>query len=283
MFGDNINRSNLQKVLGDLEDSPPEKQLKIQKEKTGIETEALLAAYEICLRAKPSVHHPGNNSNSEANEFCLEQIIKSGTTEISAQLISQFAQAMVAYDGQDYFEYVTGIFLNMLIKTSYKQGNNNFKLDLRQASPINYLGDRLSGAKRRRLNVTVDGNIGYNCWDNSVYCTTKIHGNTADTFAHKAGFSSFSVAGNLGNECFDRVLGLKINIGGKTGKYLGQYADQCTITVNSPPGWRFGAGATNTKFMSRSAKTIKYIKQYAGMGCTFYILEGKKEKFVGRK
>ncbi len=274
-------KRDLKKVLGDLEAYKPERQLKVEREGIWPATKALLDAYEKCLGSGLASH--GRWTSESETEKCLEQITNTGVDEIQPKIISQFAQSVIAYDGENNFCNATGFFLNALIQKSYKQGNNNFKLDLRQAKPINYLGDKFFGKKRRRLRVSVIGNLGDYCWDNSIYCTTKIQGNVADSFARKVGFSRFSITGGLKNECFAQAYNSKIEIGGETGTYCGNYADRCTVTMNGRPGWRFGAGAKNTKFRSVSEEVIWKIKQHASRGCTFFLIVDGKDKLVGKK
>ncbi len=273
-------KRDLKGILGDLEEPVQEKPLRVEPGTIEPANQNLLKAYEHCLKNRLGISSRPDWKNIHNSH--LEAIANSGVETVTGKMITQFSQAVIAYDGDDYFRFVTGPFLSALIRMSYGQGNNDFLLDLRQASPVDYLGYAFMGQKHRRLKVRVRGNLGHACWQKAVYCSTKIEGNVGQ-IGQSSGFSGFIVAGNLGEECFSSAWSLDIKITGNTGKYCIDGAKYCTVTVDGEPGYRFGASAKNTKFISLSKDTLNYIKQHAGKGCSFYLLKDRREVLIRQK
>lgn len=163
-------------------------------------------------------------------------------------------------------------YVSSLINTSYKHGNNDFILT---AYGGDHLGALLSGTKKNRLRLKVDGDVGFGFGMRSRFCDFTVEGDGAELFGSDAYCCNFK-AGNLLYQCGNKSKKCTFHVGnvgemcGRDAEYsafiirgdcdeqLGHYASSCRFLVQGDTSGQCGAMADNSTFELHGKVVLKF-------------------------
>lgn len=106
----------------------------------------------------------------------------------------------VLSSGEKRLVHFVGSLANRLIQDSYDAGYNSFTLTTGNFA-IHSIGHGLEGSSSRKLEVTVNGNMGSFCGFSSSYASFLIKGDTQGSCAQLSEFSSYFFDGDIGWSC----------------------------------------------------------------------------------
>ncbi len=142
----------------------------------------LLKKYEYLVSKKEYVCDSWGFEGLQVEHKKIQQVL-------TPDEINQFFQLTKAYETKEYHGDITGEFITVLIRNSYKAGYNDFTLDASMLLPLRRLGSRyLSsdhvGQKEGNLvRMFVDGDLGYGCFGSTEWVEVVINGNVENSFA----------------------------------------------------------------------------------------------------
>ena len=105
--------------------------------------------------------------------------------------INLFLQTTIRHEQHKNYDWATGHFISELIQNSYDAGHNDFTLSTTALKRIHNLGSYLEGTKKRPLEITIKGNIGYSCGCSAKNAAFNIKGNARDSCGFCAENSTF--------------------------------------------------------------------------------------------
>jgi glutamate synthase domain-containing protein 3 len=134
-----------------------------------------------------------------------------------------------------------GDFLNNLIQQSYKSGYNDFILNV-QDTRIYGLGLHLKGVPENKMNITIQGNAGFEFGSGSKHCI-------------------YTIQGSTGDECGRFSTGCTFNVQGSTGEWCGWNSKHSTFNIKDETGSCTGRNSTNCTFTSLNKKTYEKMQK----------------------
>ena len=153
------------------------------------EFETLLLKYELALELDIS-----------PREKYLREMKKT-VGVLTPEEIDLFLQTTVRYENHEKYCSSTGYFISRLIQDSYDAGHNDFTLNTKGLRGLDKLCTELKGKKKNPLKVTINGNAGNCCGEDSKRSLFYIEGNAGDDCGRVSKKSVFCVSGDVGSKC----------------------------------------------------------------------------------
>ena len=222
-------KAQMQSPFYDLP-SPDEK----KKPKEGIPNlEGLLKKYEEVLELDYLEFAEAVNS--------IDQILE-------PEEINAFLQATIVFEDSKDYILNTGEFISKLIQNSYDKGYNNFILNTKSLIEIHSIGDKLEGAEKKPIEVTIEGNTKNLCGYRSKNAIFNIKGNTGEWCGEESKNSIFNIEGNAGGNCGKYSTNSTFKIKGNVGDYCGTFSKYSTYSIEGDVADDCGYHAENSTF-----------------------------------
>ncbi len=144
----------------------------------------------------------------------LDQMVKEPIESLTPEKINAFLMITSQYQDHHFYGPNTGLFVSRLIRQSFYDGNNNFRLETYDIKNIGNLGSYLEGTIDKKIMITIDGNAGDNFGSSSKHCWFVVNG---DLGAYTANFSEicrYEFSGDIdygGGESLSKCLFITTN------------------------------------------------------------------------
>ncbi|HLD00250.1 MAG TPA: hypothetical protein VJC39_00730 [Candidatus Nanoarchaeia archaeon] len=167
----------------------------------------------------------------EANDY--EGEIKTIDDILAPSEINAFLQMTIGFEQHQNYDWRTGYVISHLIQKSYDAGNNGFVLNTQKVKRLNNLGYKIQGTKKRKIELKIEGDVGYDCGWNSNNSTITIGGNTGNDCGWNSTDSTIIIGGNTGYNCGWNSTDSTIIIGGNTGYNCGWDSNNSTFKIKN--------------------------------------------------
>lgn len=205
--------------------------------------------------------------------------------------IDLMLQKMLSSEKEDK-DHVRGSFLNRLIQDSYNEGYNGFILTTGDAK-VDCLGWQLKGNSKRKLEVTVKGNLGDWCCYDSEFVSFVVEGGVGSRYGAHSRSNVLDIRGRTGNDCGLKSWYSSFNIQGDTGQGCGSESEYSSFEVGGNAGYDYGSlakyglfsiegnlselwcgsGSQNSTFITSNKATYRTLKKNVP-GNFFWFLPG---------
>ena len=134
----------------------------------------------------------------EQKKYIAPYFFGLGITEIlTPENINRFIQTTIQHEHHPYYQATVGRVASRLIEKSYEAGTTRFYLDLRNLKAPHYLINNIYADYRRKLEVTIDGDVGSDFAVHSVNLNVTLHGNIGESGAQFLQESSITLDGEI--------------------------------------------------------------------------------------
>ena len=159
----------------------------------------------------------------------LDRLPREEDIVLSPSEINELLQATVQYENSEDYLFLGSVFLNHLIKYSYENGNNGFRLDTTNLLPLTKLGNNLHGERGNRLKLVIDGNVGNYLCEGVSYMVLSVKGDVKYRGCHNMKHSRVTIDGNVGQEFAKEARNSIFMLNGEAGVCCGEGATGCTF------------------------------------------------------
>ncbi|MBI2669407.1 hypothetical protein HYX14_06210 [Candidatus Woesearchaeota archaeon] len=161
------------------------------------------------------------------------------TDILNPEHINAFLQSTVIHENHEKYKERTGLFLNSLLQNSYDAGHNDFQLNTKSTKPLDYLGAFLEGTKEKPIRLTITGNVGDWCGQESTNGIYTLNGNVGEWCGWGSTYGTYMITGDVGRRCgyystngiytINGNVGASCGFGSKHGIYMitGDVGDMC--------------------------------------------------------
>ncbi len=122
-----------------------------------------------------------------------------------------------------YLDHRAGVFISNLVQGSYNTGYNNFILNT-DAVKIGSLCVCLEGTKENRLQLRIEGTVGYQSLGWSQHIDCRVEGDVWTDFAYASKYSRFYIDGNAQDNCASGSFNTAVHASGKIERGWGMHA-----------------------------------------------------------
>ena len=221
-------------------------------------------------------------SSLKIDEFHLGYHLESIDQILTPEKINAFLQTTKIFENDKNYQSYTGKFISKLIQNSYNAGNNNFKLNTKNLKEIHSLGYGLQGIKEKQIKITIEGNTGNWCGEESKHTTFNIKGNTGNWCGWRSKHTTFNIEGNTRNYCGGYSYNSTFNIKENTGDSCGHFSNNTTYNIKGNTGNKCGEFSNNTTYITHKPELYqKLLKQLPTTNKA--ILKDKNDKIIEEK
>ena len=191
-----------------------------------------------------------------------ENLPKPELTPLQIDIVLQYIIKIA--DQQKIEHELTGGDLSDLLKKSYRAGHNDFLLHTKDAH-LNYLS--AVGRKNTPFVLTIDGNIGDDCFQEARYVALTVHGiignqclrdadhstllahgDTGNYLAENTKYTSIEIRGSVGHGCCEKASHAKAIIHANAGFWLGKGSSDSAYVVDGSVGFSTGSKSTRSSY-----------------------------------
>lgn len=163
-------------------------------------------------------------------------------------------------DTEKKLDELTGIFLTKLIQDSYNAGYNGFVLTTGDAL-IDRLGYQLRGMPEKELELTVRGNAGWYCGENSKLSTFTVEGSVGTWYGSSSKHCFFKAEEHVGWGCGFRSEYSLFILEGDVGGSCGIGSEYCSFELKRGVGTMSGTESENSLYTLSNQEAYEEVKK----------------------